>query len=232
MSFYTTFKHIFKKQHKTRKSYNLEIGKTSVKALTTKTKLFDVFQVSSSCSSVYVDGSEIRGSSNASVLVKYGTYTGLARFTVWMPEFPLEVSVTDTRLNQIKGWKVPEEHHVLSKNKRSLNDTNPADKKTPQPPPSGDIMDKEEGDDLDYEEEDIEEEDVDEDEDEEEDGDELTEGKMRFRSGDKWDEINSIDRGSSSGSAGAGAGSNNCRLRFQQSPVEVYPPPLLFIPLI
>ncbi|XP_024939788.1 uncharacterized protein LOC107266718 isoform X3 [Cephus cinctus] len=79
-----------------------------------------VLKVSSSCSSVYVDGSEIRGSSNASVLVKYGTYTGLARFTVWMPEFPLDVTVMDTRLSQIKGWKVPEEHSI-AKNKRSLN---------------------------------------------------------------------------------------------------------------
>lgn len=61
------------------------------------------FQVSSSCSSVYVDGSEIRGSSNASVIVKYGTYTGLARFTVWMPEYPLEIDVDDNRLSQIKG---------------------------------------------------------------------------------------------------------------------------------
>ncbi|XP_058169924.1 transmembrane protein 132E [Anopheles ziemanni] len=71
-----------------------------------------VMKVSSSCSSVYVDGSEIRGSSNASILVKYGTYTGLARFTVWMPEFPLEVSVADFRLSQIKGWKIPEEHNT------------------------------------------------------------------------------------------------------------------------
>lgn len=68
-------------------------------------------KVSSSCSSVYVDGSELRGSSNASVFVKYGTYQGLARFTVWMPEFPLEVSVADFRLSQIKGWKISDEHN-------------------------------------------------------------------------------------------------------------------------
>lgn len=63
-------------------------------------------QVSSSCSSVYVDGTEARGSVNGSVLVKYGTYTGLAQFTVWMPEFPLEITVPDVRLSQIKSWKV------------------------------------------------------------------------------------------------------------------------------
>ncbi|XP_068082143.1 transmembrane protein 132E [Anabrus simplex] len=81
-----------------------------------------VLKVSSSCSSVYVDGSEIRGSSNASVLVKYGTYTGLAKFTVWMPEFPLEVNVADFRLSQVKGWKVPEDHVSNSKIKRSTED--------------------------------------------------------------------------------------------------------------
>lgn len=73
-----------------------------------------VIKVSSSCSSVYVDGSEVRGSSNASILVKYGTYSGLARFTVWMPEFPLEVSVADFRLSQIKGWKIPEDHSTTN----------------------------------------------------------------------------------------------------------------------
>ncbi|KRT83248.1 hypothetical protein AMK59_4705, partial [Oryctes borbonicus] len=67
-----------------------------------------VLKVSSSCSSVYVDGSEARGSVNGSVLVKYGTYTGLARFTVWMPEFPLDLQVPDTRLSQLKSWKVPD----------------------------------------------------------------------------------------------------------------------------
>lgn len=74
--------------------------------------------MSSSCSSVYVDGSEARGSSNASVLVKYGTYVGRAKFTVWMPEFPLEVSVADFRLSQIKGWKVPEEISNKSRRKK------------------------------------------------------------------------------------------------------------------
>ncbi|XP_067638201.1 transmembrane protein 132E isoform X4 [Eurosta solidaginis] len=77
-----------------------------------------VIKVSSSCSSVYVDGSEIRGSSNASVVVKYGSYTGLAKFTVWMPEFPLEVYVADFRLSQIKGWKVVDDSTILP-NKQS-----------------------------------------------------------------------------------------------------------------
>ncbi|XP_053625158.1 transmembrane protein 132E isoform X2 [Plodia interpunctella] len=80
-----------------------------------------VLKVSSSCSSVYVDGSEIRGSSNASVIVKYGTYTGLARFTVWMPESPLEIDVDDNRLSQIKGWKVSDDSSIKERLKRSLS---------------------------------------------------------------------------------------------------------------
>ncbi|KAM7347234.1 transmembrane protein 132C dtn isoform 2-T2 [Cochliomyia hominivorax] len=77
-----------------------------------------VIKVSSSCSSVYVDGSEIRGSYNASITVKYGTYIGLAKFIVWMPEFPLEVYVNDYRLSQIKGWKVVDEHQYIHKKSR------------------------------------------------------------------------------------------------------------------
>ncbi|KAL4714013.1 hypothetical protein ACJJTC_008367 [Scirpophaga incertulas] len=80
-----------------------------------------VLKVSSSCSSVYVDGSEIRGSSNASVIVKYGTYTGLARFTVWMPEYPLEIDADDNRLSQIKGWRVSDDASTKDRLKRSLS---------------------------------------------------------------------------------------------------------------
>ncbi|XP_028135128.1 transmembrane protein 132E [Diabrotica virgifera virgifera] len=77
-----------------------------------------VLKVSSSCGSVYVDGSEARGSVNGSVIVKYGTYTGLAQFTVWMPEFPLDLSVADTRLSQLKSWRVPDYNPILTKSKR------------------------------------------------------------------------------------------------------------------
>ncbi|KAF3425923.1 hypothetical protein E2986_01711 [Frieseomelitta varia] len=156
-----------------------------------------VLKVSSSCSSVYVDGTEIRGSSNASVLVKYGTYTGLAKFTVWMPEFPLEMTVADTRLSQIKGWKVPEEHAVGTKSKRSLNATNSRqnDSRTS----------KRSATELEDTSMDIEDTDVILEEDEQEE-------RFRGNDGNGWDAINSIDRGPST----------NCRLRFQQSPIEVH----------
>lgn len=67
-----------------------------------------VIKVSTSCSTVYVDGTELRGSPNGTVVVKNGADMGLAQFTVWMPEFPLEVSVADFRLSQIKSWKIPD----------------------------------------------------------------------------------------------------------------------------
>lgn len=166
---------------------------------------------------MYVDGSEIRGSSNASVLVKYGTYTGLARFTVWMPEFPLEVNVDDTRLSQIKGWKIPDEHMTGAKSKRSLlNGTKTDEEQTEitlpsgSPPPVTARAKKRSAVDL---EESIEDTSMNVDDPDaifdEDDHDE------RFRSGNEhgWDTINSIDRNASPA---------NCKLRFQQSPVEVY----------
>ncbi|BES97907.1 Transmembrane protein 132E [Nesidiocoris tenuis] len=79
-----------------------------------------VIKVSSSCSSVYVDGSEVRGSANASVVVKYGNLAALASFTVWMPELPVEVSLPDTRLSQVKGWRVPD--FRAGKLKRSIEE--------------------------------------------------------------------------------------------------------------
>ncbi|CAH0390605.1 unnamed protein product [Bemisia tabaci] len=90
-----------------------------------------VLKVSSSCSSVYVDGTEVRGSSNASVLVKYDTYIGVAKFVVWMPEFPLDLNVADFKLSQIKGWKVPSESNPTSsmKSKRSSDETSAKSKK-------------------------------------------------------------------------------------------------------
>lgn len=144
-----------------------------------------------------MDGSEIRGSSNASVLVKYGTYTGLAKFTVWMPEFPLEVSVADIRLSQIKGWKVPEEHTV-TKNKRSLNAT------TTESSVDDETMD--DGDGVDVKVEKKRSAASTTDTDPMEDSVIVDEDDEKFRSGDsRWDDVNSIDRGLGM----------NCKLRFQ-----------------
>ncbi|KAK3864678.1 hypothetical protein Pcinc_029653 [Petrolisthes cinctipes] len=65
-------------------------------------------KVSASCTSVYLDGSEVRGSHNATVVARYDILTGAASFTVWMPELPLYVHVQDTKLLQIRGWRAPD----------------------------------------------------------------------------------------------------------------------------
>lgn len=159
-----------------------------------------------------MDGSEIRGSSNASVLVKYGTYTGLAKFTVWMPEFPLEVTVVDTRLSQIKGWKVPEEHAASTKSKRSLNATGlepeiPPQSFTSTSPPATARAKKRSAVEL----EDSIEDDTSMDVDDPDTAPDEDEQEERYRGSDHgWD--NSIERNLPA----------TCRLRFQQSPVEVH----------
>ncbi|KAK6625427.1 hypothetical protein RUM43_005725 [Polyplax serrata] len=132
-----------------------------------------VLKVSSSCSSVYVDGSEIRGSSNASVLVKYGTYTGLAKFTVWMPEFPLEVNLPDFRLSQIKGWKIPDDSNMTTKSRKKRSTRSYRQKR-------------------------------------------YMEGKGQYRN---W-----ANSGGDEATNGVGDADKHpsCRLRFQQSPIEVY----------
>lgn len=133
------------------------------------------------------------------MLVKYGTYTGLARFTVWMPEFPLEVTVSDSRLSQIKAWKVPE-GHPIQKTKRSLNHTDNSVIKNNEVVVKINkrgITELNDKDDDDIDDEDI----IDDIEIE------------RFRGDDRWDTVNSIDRSPLQAT---------CRLRFQQSPVEIH----------
>lgn len=85
-------------------------GKVGDVTLQSSCHSFDesVIKVSPSCSSIYLDGTEIRGSFNASIWIKYGsTYTGIVSFKIWMPKFPLEIDISDTKLSQIKSWKVP-----------------------------------------------------------------------------------------------------------------------------
>ncbi|KPM05329.1 hypothetical protein QR98_0037900, partial [Sarcoptes scabiei] len=87
-----------------------------------------VLKVSSSCSSIYLDGSELRGSQNATILIRYGSMIGQGNFIVWMPSLPLEVVVSDTKLSQIKGWRVhrlvrrisSSHHHSHNKQKDHL----------------------------------------------------------------------------------------------------------------
>ena len=54
-----------------------------------------------------MDGSEKHGSSTVTVITKYGRHTRFTFFKVWAPQLPVEVSLSDTTLSQIKAWKIP-----------------------------------------------------------------------------------------------------------------------------
>ena len=64
----------------------------------------EAFQVSPSCNSIFVDGSESRGALKAAIEVTYGAFQGLVELTVWTPKLPLNVVVEDNRLSKIRGW--------------------------------------------------------------------------------------------------------------------------------
>jgi len=69
----------------------------------------DTLKVSKSCNIIYFDGSETHGFSNVTVLAKYSHYLGYTTVGVWVPQLPLQVVLSDHNLNQIRGWKVPNE---------------------------------------------------------------------------------------------------------------------------
>jgi len=60
-----------------------------------------------SCGWVYMDGTETHGSSSVTVITKYGRHTRFTFFEVWAPHIPVDVVLSDTVLEQVKGWKVP-----------------------------------------------------------------------------------------------------------------------------
>ena len=66
-----------------------------------------LFQVSSSCTSIFLDGSEVRGGLNVNIQAKYGAISGEISVVVWTPELPLSVDMSDTKLSLIRDWKVP-----------------------------------------------------------------------------------------------------------------------------
>ncbi|CAH1801046.1 unnamed protein product [Owenia fusiformis] len=66
-----------------------------------------VLKVDQSCRHIFLDGTETMGASNVSVIAKYHGHTHFLRFKVWMPEFPLQIEISDSKLSQVKGWKSP-----------------------------------------------------------------------------------------------------------------------------
>ncbi|KAM8999170.1 transmembrane protein 132E isoform X2 [Sarcophilus harrisii] len=67
----------------------------------------DIIKVSSSCDYVFVSGKESRGSMNARVTFRYDILSAPLEMTVWVPKLPLHIELSDARLSQVKGWRVP-----------------------------------------------------------------------------------------------------------------------------
>ena len=71
----------------------------------------DFLQVSQNCDHIYLDGSEIRGSKNASILVtlmkqESRQYTTSVYVQIWIPEHRLDIQLSDSKLSQVRGWKI------------------------------------------------------------------------------------------------------------------------------
>ncbi|XP_069353537.1 transmembrane protein 132D [Eulemur rufifrons] len=78
----------------------------------------DVIKVSDRCDYVFVNGKEMKGKVNVVVNFTYQHLSGALEMTVWVPRLPLQIEVSDTELNQIKGWRVP-----IVSNKRPAGDS-------------------------------------------------------------------------------------------------------------
>ncbi|KAM8960733.1 transmembrane protein 132D [Pelodytes ibericus] len=82
----------------------------------------DVIKVSDRCDYVFVNGKEMKGKVNAIVNFTYQHFKASLVMTVWVPRLPLQIDVSDTELNQIKGWRVP-----ITANKRPARDSDDDD---------------------------------------------------------------------------------------------------------
>lgn len=66
----------------------------------------NTIKVSPTCSSVYLDGSESNGSSDAQVYAHFLRHTTAFSFRVWFPKLPLKIWTSSSTLSTIKNWKV------------------------------------------------------------------------------------------------------------------------------
>lgn len=64
-------------------------------------------QVSKGCDYVFVSGKESRGSMNARIIFDYEYLSAALELTVWVPKLPLQIELSDSKLSQVKGWRVP-----------------------------------------------------------------------------------------------------------------------------
>ncbi|XP_036851151.2 transmembrane protein 132A isoform X2 [Manis javanica] len=64
-------------------------------------------QVSEACDAVFVAGKESRGAQGVRVDFWWRRLRASLRMTVWAPLLPLRIELTDTTLEQVRGWRVP-----------------------------------------------------------------------------------------------------------------------------
>eukprot|EP00062_Callorhinchus_milii_P011578 gi/632958124/ref/XP_007894856.1/ PREDICTED: transmembrane protein 132E [Callorhinchus milii] len=67
----------------------------------------DTIKVSKGCDYIFVSGKESRGSMNARVVFSYEHLSAPLELTVWVPKLPLQIELSDGKLSQVKGWRVP-----------------------------------------------------------------------------------------------------------------------------
>uniref|UniRef100_A0A8C5WIG4 Transmembrane protein 132E n=1 Tax=Leptobrachium leishanense TaxID=445787 RepID=A0A8C5WIG4_9ANUR len=82
----------------------------------------NVIKVSSSCDYVFVSGKETRGSMNAQAIFNYEYLSAPLEMTVWVPKLPLLIELSDTKLSQVKGWRIP-----ILPDRRSVRDSDDDD---------------------------------------------------------------------------------------------------------
>ncbi|XP_004389368.1 transmembrane protein 132A [Trichechus manatus latirostris] len=66
-----------------------------------------VLQVSETCDAVFVAGKESRGARGVRVDFWWRRLRASLRLTVWAPLLPLHIELTDTTLEQVRGWRAP-----------------------------------------------------------------------------------------------------------------------------
>uniref|UniRef100_A0AAY4CV24 Transmembrane protein 132C n=1 Tax=Denticeps clupeoides TaxID=299321 RepID=A0AAY4CV24_9TELE len=67
----------------------------------------DVVKVSDRCDYVYVNGKEQKGRVRTLVNFTYSYLSAQLEMSVWIPQLPLQIELSDSELSQIKGWRIP-----------------------------------------------------------------------------------------------------------------------------
>lgn len=79
----------------------------TVTKVTCRSLHVDVLKVSNDCSSVFVNGTETSGSTQAIIEFSHEFLTTNSSFIVWAPTVPVTLSVTPAKLKRIRDWYDP-----------------------------------------------------------------------------------------------------------------------------